>query len=333
MGFYNVRLFDEVSYGSSGGPGFSTEIIELQSGIEERVSRASQARHRFDARYVVREYPELYSELKTFYMAFRGAKDSFRWKDWVDYATTSTGTTHFATDPSVSNTDVEIGTGDGTTVEFQLVKKYVVASGPTLTRKITKPIESTVTVAVAGVGKTGGGVDYTTNDTTGKITFGTAPTAGQSVTWGGEFDEVVRFGESTDDILSVTLDAFLSGNAGVELVQDVDPAPTPQDIPGGGTKDHGATLTSNLSITQSQGFFHVVRPTTTGLYVILERADDLQAGRPVFAVENLGSQSIAISTDPDDLAGSKVLDLSASSNPVFLLLSTSTAGVKTYRSA
>ncbi len=38
MSFHDVRFPTDISYGSSGGPGFSTAIIEVDSGAEERIS-------------------------------------------------------------------------------------------------------------------------------------------------------------------------------------------------------------------------------------------------------------------------------------------------------
>ena len=96
-------------------------------------------------------------------------------------------------------TDQAIGTGDGTTSAFQLVKRY--ASGAqTWTRAIAKPVTGTVRIAVAGVEQLSG---WSVDATTGVVTFGVAPGAGVAVTAGFTFDVPVRF---DTDALDVTLD-------------------------------------------------------------------------------------------------------------------------------
>ena len=92
-----------------------------------------------------------------------------------------------------------IGTGDGATTAFQLVKRY--ASGSqTWERTITKPVVGSVTVAIDGVEQTTG---WSVDTTTGLITFTTAPATGATITAGFEFDVPVRF---DTDTLDVTLD-------------------------------------------------------------------------------------------------------------------------------
>ena len=98
-----------------------------------------------------------------------------------------------------SPTDQAIGTGDGATTAFQLVKRY--ASGNQIwTRTITKPVAGTVRVALDGAEQVGG---WSVDTTNGVVTFGTAPAAGVAITAGFEFDVPVRF---DTDALDVTLD-------------------------------------------------------------------------------------------------------------------------------
>jgi len=51
MGFHEVRFADDISYGSSGGPGFSTNIVRLDSGAEVRIPRWSSGTHRYNVAY------------------------------------------------------------------------------------------------------------------------------------------------------------------------------------------------------------------------------------------------------------------------------------------
>ena len=92
-----------------------------------------------------------------------------------------------------------IGTGDGTTTAFQLVKRY--ASGSqTWVRTITKPVAGSVAVALNGTPQASG---WSVDTTTGVITFTTAPGLSVAITAGFEFDVPVRF---DTDVLDVTLD-------------------------------------------------------------------------------------------------------------------------------
>ncbi|WP_167626623.1 DUF2460 domain-containing protein, partial [Paracoccus luteus] len=92
-----------------------------------------------------------------------------------------------------------IGTGDGITTAFQLVKRY--ASGSqTWVRAITKPVAGTVRIALDGAEQLGG---WSVDTTTGVVTFATAPAEGVAITAGFAFDVPVRF---DTDALDVTLD-------------------------------------------------------------------------------------------------------------------------------
>jgi uncharacterized protein (TIGR02217 family) len=96
-------------------------------------------------------------------------------------------------------TDQAIGTGDGTTTAFQLVKRY--ASGAqSWTRTIAKPVTGTVRIVLAGVEQLSG---WSVDTTTGDVTFTAAPGSGVAITAGFEFDVPVRF---DTDVLDVTLD-------------------------------------------------------------------------------------------------------------------------------
>lgn len=117
--------------------------------------------------------------------------------------------------------DEVLGTGDGVQTVFPLIKNY---SRPGAThnysRRIIKPVvnallgggvtlyepNGTTTRAIPTVRGAGRGVPafvvkkngvtttaYTVDNTTGKITFTTAPAAGVVVTWSGEFDTPMRF--------------------------------------------------------------------------------------------------------------------------------------------
>ena len=127
-----------------------------------------------------------------FFEARNGRLHGFRFKDWGDHKSCLPSGTP-------SPTDQSIGTGDGTTTAFQLVKHY--ASGSqTWTRTIAKPVAGTVRVALDGAEQID---DWSVDTTTGVVTFDIAPAAGVAVTAGFAFDVPVRF---DTDVLDVTLD-------------------------------------------------------------------------------------------------------------------------------
>ncbi len=122
----------------------------------------------------------------------RGRLQGFRFRDPFDHLSAATG-------PALAPTDCVIGTGDGATTTFQLVKRY--ASGSqTWVRTITKPVAGSVTVALNDASQASG---WSVDTTTGVITFTTAPGLGVAITAGFEFDVPVRF---DTDALDVTLD-------------------------------------------------------------------------------------------------------------------------------
>jgi uncharacterized protein (TIGR02217 family) len=95
--------------------------------------------------------------------------------------------------------DQPIGTGDGTTSTFQLVKRYT-SGAQSWARAITKPVADSVRVALDSVEQSSG---WSIDTTTGVITFAAPPAMGVLVTAGFEFDVPVRF---DSDTLDVTLD-------------------------------------------------------------------------------------------------------------------------------
>jgi uncharacterized protein (TIGR02217 family) len=202
------RFPDDISYGSRGGPGWSTTVVETDSGSESRNQRWSYPRHEFDVSYGVNTLVRL-ENLLNFFHVVAGKAVGFRYKDWMDFKSCSRTATPAAA-------DCAIGTGTGALATFQLAKTYT-QGAYTRSRKILKPISGTVLVAVAGTTKTET-THYTINYTTGLVTFtaGNIPTTGQAVTAGFEFDVPCRF---DTDKLSVNINDYNSGAAQVPLIE------------------------------------------------------------------------------------------------------------------
>ena len=183
--FHEIRFPTGVSRGAHGGPERRTDIVTLGSGFEERNSRWADSRRSYSAGYGVRTLDDIHAVI-AFFEERRGRLHGFRWRDHADCRSC-------APEHTPSALDQPIGTGDGTTAAFQLVKTYGSAFAP-WTRTIAKPVPGTILIAVAGVPRTAG-THYTADTATGRITFlpGHIPAAGSAVTAGYEFDVPVRF--------------------------------------------------------------------------------------------------------------------------------------------
>ena len=198
--FHEILFPLDIALKSAGGPQRRTDVVVLGSGAEERNARWAHSRRRYDAGYGVKTYQSL-SQVIAFFEERRGRLYGFRWRDRLDHSSA-------APDTAVGATDQTIGTGDGATDTFQLVKTYGSAYAP-YQRPIVKPVAGSVRVAVAG-SEVAEGADFSVDTTTGLVTFlaGHLPALGAPVTAGFLFDVPVRF---DTDYLEVDLSAFAAG--------------------------------------------------------------------------------------------------------------------------
>ena len=199
--FDDVMFPIEIGADASVAPGFSTNIVTSASGYETRNVNWQQARLRFDAGPGVRGDAELES-LIDFFRARRGPAVAFRFRDPFDFSSNGMSGTP-------TPTDQEIGSGDGTTVRFVLIKNY----GTGEQRRITRPAVGTVRLAVDGVEQL---VGWTLSGL-GELMFDDAPAAGATITAGFLFDIPVRF---ADDRLEINRASFRAGEVpSVPLVE------------------------------------------------------------------------------------------------------------------
>lgn len=258
MGFVEVQFPDGVSYGSSGGPGFRTDVIEVDSGAEQRVARWDGARRRYNAAEQVKSYDDL-SAIVDFYIARKGPEFGFRYKDWSDYTTAANHRdAHTAFDHL-------LGTGDGVTTQFQLLKRYT-SGGTIRVRNITKPVAGTVKVAKDAAEQFAG---FSVNTTNGIVTFSVAPAIGVQVFGGCEHDVPVRFGIEIDQLLAINMDNFGSGSIpDIPLVEIIDGLVTSDDYPYRGARKVDP-MTADELITEVQGVVQVFNPNAAGRKVTL----------------------------------------------------------------
>ena len=196
MAFDDIRFPTAISRGATGGPERRTEIVVTGSGNEERNSRWADSRRRYNAGFGVKSLNDIHAVLR-FFEERRGRLHGFRWKDHTDFKSCPPQN-------AVAATDQNIGTGNGATATFQLVKRY--GSGiRDYVRVISKPVAGSVLAAVDGVAT----VNFTLNALTGVITFLTPPAAGAPVTAGFEFDVPARF---DTDQLKINLAHFDAGD-------------------------------------------------------------------------------------------------------------------------
>ena len=153
-----IRFPVDLSYGSTGGPGYSTDISATKSGHETALLEWSQARHQYQASFGPRTQAQLEQVLALFH-AVRGRGYGFRFKDWADFRSG-------AKEAEPTATDQTLGTGDGTTLAFQLKKTYSY-SGETYARTITKPVAGTTLVSIQNVTDP----RWTVSTVTGIVTF------------------------------------------------------------------------------------------------------------------------------------------------------------------
>jgi len=184
MAFIEVQFPSDISFGSTGGPEYSTDIVETISGYEQRNANWSASRAVYNVAHGIKTQAQL-DALIAFFRARHGRADGFRFKDWTDYQATAQA----------------LGTGNGSTTTFQLVKLYTSGS-ITETRTIKKPVSGSVVIYFNAVAHPSG---WSVDTTTGIVTFSIAPGNGVAITADFQFNVPARF---DTDRLSATLEAY-----------------------------------------------------------------------------------------------------------------------------
>ena len=207
--FLDIRFPVDISYGSTGGPSYNTSVISFKSGKEKRSSSWQYPRSSYDVSYGIDDYPELEKLTEMFHIV-KGRAFTFRYKDPVDHKSCKVN-------QAPSPFDQNIGEGDGSTKVFQLQKTYKKESldGSVIyekVRKITKPVYDTVSVVVSGEETSAFSVDHTK----GVVTLDNAPSSGEIVSAGYEFDVHTRF--DVDEI-SINLEDYQTGSIDVPVIE------------------------------------------------------------------------------------------------------------------
>lgn len=195
MAFHDERLPDSVERGAVGGPNFNTTILQLSGGAEKRNINFSRTRGTWDISYGIQSKADFESVLAFFYTKF-GKAHSFRFKDWADFEIGDAGT----------DTPQTIGTGDGETTVFPIVRRYSTAAF-----QFDRVLEKINIIPEPRAFKDGveqaSGFTFQTGAAT--LTWSVAPAVGELIGVICEFDVIVRF---DTDHLGVTMEIFDAGS-------------------------------------------------------------------------------------------------------------------------
>lgn len=287
MTYKAVFMPDQYAQGSTFGIGFDTRIVALESQYEDRSSRGN-GRRRYNINLDVWSTAQLY-ELYKFYMAVgRGALFSFKFKDWLDYATTSDGVTHNG--EVVTGFDNPLQLISGRT--YRLIKTYF-SQGETITRFLRKVNQVSFLTAVNG-GLTN---DYVLDHEEGIVTFGDTFAINQA-TFGCEFYTQVRFTKESDDAFEI---ALLGKNTGslpsVSLIEDLTPHGWSQEWPAGGAIARVMSPATEMDLNQFFGRVWHVTPADAISFVVLPELLDAKAGGPHFLIFNASAFVLGVKDD------------------------------------
>lgn len=177
VSFHEIQFPPNIAYGATGGPGYNTTVAANLGGFEQRNINWPSARGKWDISTGIKNQTDMLAVI-AFFRARFGKAYGFRFKDWSDYQ---------------SNGEL-IGTGDSSTKIFQLVKNYT-SGAYSAQRLIRKPVSGTVKIYLNSVLQSSG---FTIDNTTGLVTFTTAPASSVLVNADFQFDVPVRF--DTDEL-------------------------------------------------------------------------------------------------------------------------------------
>ena len=186
MSFLEMRFPELISFNSSSIVQFDTSVVVTKNGLEQRNINWNYAKMRFNIVNGIKTKSEL-DDILRFFRNVKGRAFGFRFKDWSDY-----------------NAKKQIiGYGDGIKKEFQLIKSYIVNNN-FYTRKINKPVFSTVKIYLDNVESDNFSIDFTS----GLLSFDYSIPMNVKVEADFEFDVPVRF---ESDVIEVSMETVNTG--------------------------------------------------------------------------------------------------------------------------
>lgn len=208
----DVRLDRAIEVGAVARPIYKTDVVVTDGGHEVSNSRWRYPLFEFDIQLepaigevddqetdLDADSTETLLELIELFHVVGGRHMAFPFRHWRDYQAV----------------DSEIGTGDGTTTEFQLYKVYR-RGAVTRQRKILLPVTATVVVRVN---------DVITAATVvregGTVTFSVAPANGAVITTDFEFDVPVKFADDRLELIALSEDLEQPGEIMLKEVRSL----------------------------------------------------------------------------------------------------------------
>jgi len=144
--FHEVNFPSDIRYGVEFGPEYSTDVVTIASGGEQRNQNWSHPKYSGDVSHAVKTKKQM-DKLAAFFHARKGKAFGFRFKDWADFKAA----------------DQLIGECTSVGQTFQLHKKYVDDFGYETLRPIYKPVPGKLIAYLNGtLQSTGWSIDYNT---------------------------------------------------------------------------------------------------------------------------------------------------------------------------
>lgn len=182
--FHEVQFPVDISYGASGGPQYSTDVVVTASGFEQRNINWNNARSVYNVAHAIKNQEQL-DVLIAFFRSRKGRAYGFRFKDWTDF---------------LAKNQI-IAVADGIKTSFQLIKSY--ESGESHeNRAVHKPVQNSVDIFVDNILQNNG---VSINYTNGVVTFDNSPPLSSQISASFEFDVPVRF---DTDRLATSIDDY-----------------------------------------------------------------------------------------------------------------------------
>jgi uncharacterized protein (TIGR02217 family) len=193
-------------------PRFKTTIQVNAGGNERRNMEWEHPLHQFILPDATREWSVVQGLMKH-WRIMRGPWRSWPFRDPLDFASKDLTKPNLV--PTVTMTDQPLGTGDGFTDRFQLIKRYSLG-GEDYDRTIHLPVLASVLIAADGVLVPSS--DYTVSRPGGEVLFDVPPADGDVLTAGFLFDCEVRF-ESDDQLEQIMRATKVAGFADLTLIE------------------------------------------------------------------------------------------------------------------
>lgn len=196
-------------------PRWATDITQVDSGAEKANQRWSNPLHRFQIPTAVRDM-DIFNAVRDHWLVMRGPFYTWPWRDPLDFASVALSAPN--TVPTITNLDQPLGTGDGFTTTFQLVKRYTIGA-QTLDRVIELPRTASVIVKATLAGDPSYvAPTFSVSRPGGVVTFDAPPADNAVLTAGYLFDVPVRF-ESDDSFDGIVQTFGLGGFADLTFIE------------------------------------------------------------------------------------------------------------------